>query len=660
MRVHNNRVVWGELLRRMTSTRLAIIAWRIALLYVVMQLCHAIFYLYNADLVGEIAADEMAQLWRGALLFDNASIIYSMLLFLLLSALPIPDRWWNSRAYRTTLAVCYILPALIVIAANMGDTVYFHYTQKRCTADELFFADNDNTIELMLQFMWENMHLVALSLAMLALLIWGYGLRCRAEGLFQNVALRIVARIALLLFVVFCCIVGIRGGMTRMTRPITMSNAMLYTQSPAKANLILSNPFCIIRTLSGGVTVPEFYEEDELNAIFSPSHYPAEYHSEMFGRYEGYNVVLFILESFSAEHSAYLLPEEHTGEGYTPNLDRLMREGLCFSRCYANGATSISAPPTIWSSTPSYETPFMLMSESLAECRPMPRLLADKGYSTAFFCGSERGSMGFGAYARMTGIDKLYSMEDYAARYSMADFDGKWGIWDEPFMRYMGEELSAMQQPFFATIFTLTSHHPFIVPDEVRDELPEGTTLNHRPVAYSDRALGRFVEQYRDEAWFSNTLFVFVADHVSSERMAERTLHAPGCFHIVGCIYAGDGSLEGNYGSIVSQTDIMPTVLGLVGNDEPYFAIGRDIFNEPWRVPFTLIRSGYSYVGLTDEYVVEFDGEQITGVYGYDDLLHEQNMASSTDVSQTEKLLKAVLQSYYTRVEAMNYAPDAK
>ena len=84
MRVHNNRVVWGELLRRMTSTRLAIIAWRIALLYVVMQLCHAIFYLYNADLVGEIAADEMAQLWRGALLFDNASIIYSMLLFLLL------------------------------------------------------------------------------------------------------------------------------------------------------------------------------------------------------------------------------------------------------------------------------------------------------------------------------------------------------------------------------------------------------------------------------------------------------------------------------------------------------------------------------------------------------------------------------------------------
>lgn len=660
MKNRYNSSFLGELLRRLSHTRLAITAWRIAMLYATMQLCHLIFYLYNADLVGEITAAEVGQLWRGSLLFDNASIIYSMLLFLILSALPIPDRWWNSRAYRTTLFTTYILPAFVIVAANMGDTVYFHYTQKRCTADELLFADNDNTVELILQFMWENMHLVALSLALIALLAWGYR-RCRhTEELFDGIILRTVSRILLLLFVVFCSIVGIRGGMTRMTRPITMSNAMLYTQSPTKANMILSNPFCIIRTLSSSVTVPKFFDAEELQSIYTPSHYPAEYHSEMFGRYEGYNVVLFILESFSAEHSAHLLPEEHTGEGYTPNLDRIMREGLCFSRCYANGATSIMAPPTIWSSTPSYETPFMLMSESLAECRPMPRILADKGYDTAFFCGSERGSMGFGAYARMTGIDRLYSMEDYAARYSMADFDGKWGIWDEPFMKFMGEELTELQQPFFATIFTLTSHHPFIVPDEVRDELPAGTTLNHRPVAYSDRALGRFMEQYRHEPWFENTLFVFVADHVSSERMAERTLHSPGCFHIVGCIYAGDGSLQGDYDSIMSQTDFMPTILGLVGNDEPYFAIGRDIFNEPWREPFTLIRSGYGYVGLSDDYVVDFDGRDILGVYGYDDVHRERDIAISADVENIEKMMKATLQSYYTHVEARNYAPDAR
>ena len=656
----NNRGLWRKLFESIQHSRLAITAWRIALLYVVMQLCHIVFYLYNADLVGEITAQEVGQLWRGSLLFDSSSIIYSMLLFLLLSALPIPDRWWNSDAYRTTLFASYILPAMVMVAANMGDTVYFHYTQKRCTADELFFAENDNTIELMLQFMLENMHLVALFLLLVALLAWGYRRTFCTQELFASIAPRVLSRIALLLCIVFCAIVGIRGGMTRMTRPITMSNAMLYTQSPTKANMILSNPFCIIRTLSSSVTVPTFYDAEELSAIYSPSHYPAEYHSEMFGRYEGYNVVLFILESFSAEHSAHLLAEEHTDGGYTPYLDKIMREGLCFRRCYANGATSITAPPTIWSSTPSYETPFMLMSESLAECRPLPRILADRGYNTAFFCGSERGSMGFGAYARMAGIERLYSMEDYAARYSMSEFDGKWGIWDEPFIDYMGEELSSFEEPFFATIFTLSSHHPFNVPDEVRDELPAGTTLNHRPVAYSDRAVGRFMERYRDEAWFRNTLFVFVADHVSSERMAERTLHAPGCFHIVGCLYAGDDTLQGEYNSIVSQTDVMPTLLGLLGNDEPYFAIGRDIFNEPERTPFTLIRSGYGYVGLTDEYVVDFDGKNILGVYGYDDLYRERNIASQVDISEVEKLMKATLQSYYTHVKAMNYAPDER
>ncbi len=656
----NHKGLVRELAERVMHTRLAITIWRIALLYAMMQLCHATFYLYNSDLVGDIALEEVTTLWRGSLLFDNASIIYSMLLFLLLAALPIPDGWWSSRGYQQAMHLAFIIPASVMVAANMGDTVYFHYTEKRCTADELFFADNDNTLILVLQFLWENLHLVLLGLLLIVALVWGYRRNYRVESLVGGVVPQVVVRLIVLLVVVLYSVVGIRGGITRMTRPITMSNAMLYAKNSAQANMILSNPFCIIRTISNGIDVPHFFEEGELEEIFTPLHYPEEYHSDMFGRYKEYNVVLFILESFSAEHSAYLLPEEHDGEGYTPNIDRLMAEGYTFKRCYANGMTSIAAPPTIWSSIPSYETPFILMSESLADCRPMPRILADSGYTTAFFCGSERGSMGFGAYAHIAGIDKLYSMEDYAARYSMADFDGKWGIWDEPFIDYMGEELSSFKEPFFATLFTLTSHHPFNVPEDVCDELPEGTTLNHRPVAYSDRAIGRFMDKYRNEEWFDRTLFIFVADHVSSERMAERTLYAPGCFHIVGFIYAGDGSLRGETSDIVSQSDFMPTILGLVGNDEPYFAMGRDIFNEPWRRPFTLVRSGYGYVGLDNDRVIDFDGRGIIGAYSYDDIHHSRDISSEQELSAADSLMKATLQQYYEHVSKMDYIPKSR
>ena len=109
------------------------------------------------------------------------------------------------------------------------------------------------------------------------------------------------------------------------------------------------------------------------------------------------------MESMSAEHSAYLKPELYgngTQPGYTPFLDSLMRQSLCFGQMYANGTRSIQAMPAVLGSIPSFKQPFVLMPQSLGKSRQLPQILRDKGYRTAFFCGSERGSMGFGAYAR--------------------------------------------------------------------------------------------------------------------------------------------------------------------------------------------------------------------------------------------------------------------
>ena len=121
----------------------------------------------------------------------------------------------------------------------------------------------------------------------------------------------------------------------------------------------------------------------------------------------------------SAEHSAYLKPELYgngTQPGYTPFLDSLMRQSLCFGQMYANGTRSIQAMPAVLGSIPSFKQPFVLMPQSLGKSRQLPQILRDKGYRTAFFCGSERGSMGFGAYARSASIERLLSREDYGRR----------------------------------------------------------------------------------------------------------------------------------------------------------------------------------------------------------------------------------------------------
>lgn len=647
---------------RAVRTRFALMLWRIAMVYVAMLLCRVAFYCYNRDLIGSISAGEIWELFKGTILIDNSSIVYADSIFILLSMLPLPLRWWSNRWYQGLLFLIYMVcNALFVVAANLGDAVYFHYTQKRCTADEIFFADNGNTAKLMLKFAVDNWHLVIYGVLLIAGLAYAYRRRREVIDMTRG-KIACVAHTAVLLLTAWLCIVGIRGGVTGMTRPITLSNAMLYAESPAKAYFILSNPFCVIRSIDMQLDYERYFDHERLAEIWTPSHYPEDYDSEMFGRYEDYNVMLVILESFSAEHSKYLSPDLYSeqSEGYTPFLDSLMNRSLTFTRCYANGSVSVAAPPSIWSSMPSYGKPHMLTPYSLGECRPMPRLLSEMGYETSFFCGSERGSMGFGAYAHIAGIENLYSMEDFMAEYGDEEFDGSWGIWDEPFLGFMGEQMGRMQQPFFASIFTLTSHHPFNVPPKYKDVLPEGTTRNHKPVAYTDMSIRRFFEQFSGEEWFSRTIFVFVADHVSSEKSTERTLHMPESHRVVGFIHVPDGSLQMRYDSVVSQVDLAPTLLGLLGNREPYFAIGRDVFNEPERRPIVLIRLMFDYEIIIDDYIVEFDTHEIKGVYLADDYLRKNDLRDSAteEVTWAVEQTKAIIQQYFEHVVRMNYMPD--
>ena len=635
-------------MKRLLHTPLALLVWRIVLLYAVLMLCRTAFYLYNAAVLGPLTWAEAGPLLAGALKFDTASIIYADGAFILLSLLPLHLR--ERRWYRAVLFWYYVaVNAVLVAATNLADTVYFRYTQKRFTADEVFFADNDNSVQLVGKFMAENWYLVLLWIALTALLAWGYRRKVREESLFNRGWAYYIGNTAVLAAAVGLSIAGVRGGMTRMTRPITLSNATLYTADSGKANLILSNPFCILRTIgsAGSVKYKKYFAPEELPRRFTPVHQPADSAAvDLTGR----NVVVFIMESMSAEHSAYLCPEVYADrevKGFTPFLDSLMQNGLVFKQMYANGTRSIQAMPSVLGSIPSFRTPFVLMPQSLGESRQLPAMLADKGYATAFFCGSEHGSMGFGAYARSAGVDRLVSREDYEARHGTEDFDGYWGIWDEPFLQFTGEELAAMPEPFFAALFTLSSHHPFVVPEQYAATLPDGYTRIHKGVAYDDQAFRRFFHRFSGEEWFRRTIFVFVADHVSSEKFAEKTRSYPGNMHIIGFIYTPDGALQGEVREVTQQLDIMPTVLGLTGNTEPYFAFGRDVLNEPQRPRWSASYDG-KFRALTGEGAVVLDDS------GYE----VQECPATPAADSLMQSFRALIQQYYSHIERKSYTPN--
>ncbi|MBQ7893367.1 MAG: sulfatase-like hydrolase/transferase [Alistipes sp.] len=635
-------------MKRLLHTPLALLVWRIVLLYAVLMLCRTAFYLYNAAVLGPLTWAEAWPLLAGALKFDTASVVYADGVFILLSLLPLPLR--ERRWYRAVLFWYYVaVNAVLVVATNLADTVYFRYTQKRFTADEIFFADNDNSLQLVGKFMAENWYLVLLWIALTALLAWGYRRRVREESIFSRGWAYYIGNTVIFAAAAGLSVAGMRGGMTRMTRPITLSNATLYTADSGKANLILSNPFCILRTIgsAGSVKYKKHFAPEELARRFTPVHQPADSAAVNLA---GRNVVVFIMESMSAEHSAYLCPEVYADrevKGFTPFLDSLMQNGLVFKRMYANGTRSIQAMPSVLGSIPSFRTPFVLMPQSLGESRQLPAMLADKGYATLFFCGSEHGSMGFGAYARSAGVERLVSREDYEARHGTGDFDGYWGIWDEPFLQFMGEELAATPEPFFATLFTLSSHHPFVVPEQYAATLPDGYTRIHKGVAYDDQAFRRFYHRFGGEEWFRRTIFVFVADHVSSEKFAEKTRSYPGNMHIVGFIHTPDGALQGEVREVTQQLDIMPTVLGLTGNTEPYFAFGRDVLNEPQRPRWSVSYDG-KFRALTDDGAVVLD----------DSGTEVQECPATPAADSLTQSFRALIQQYYSHIERKSYTPN--
>lgn len=290
------------------------------------------------------------------------------------------------------------------------------------------------------------------------------------------------------------------------------------------------------------------------------------------------NVVVLILESFATEFWGVA----NGGRGYTPFLDSLAPRGLFFANNFANGRRSIEALPSILLGVPA------LMSNPLAkssyqgnEWVGLGHLLEEEGYHTSFFHGAVQGTMYFDVIARMAGMRDYYPLERYPRDRQEADYDGHWGIYDGPFLDFALGELKTHREPFFSTIFTISTHPPYTLPAEWEAILPEGELEMHQNVLYVDRMLEEFFEAARREPWFENTLFVITGDHTQSSRsLTYDTLL--GRYMTPLLLYHPGMSLPWvDPERITQQVDLLPTILDVVGIDRPgqLPLFGRSVFS---------------------------------------------------------------------------------
>jgi phosphoglycerol transferase MdoB-like AlkP superfamily enzyme len=366
------------------------------------------------------------------------------------------------------------------------------------------------------------------------------------------------------------------------------------------------------------------------------------------------NVVVLVMESFSAEMMGSFNGENLKAEGYTtftPFLDSLVEHSLIFDRSFANGHKSISALPSVLSSIPSLHHPFVLTPYAATNTLPsLPRLLKEKGYSSSFYHGAPNGSMGFNSYMNLIGVDEYYGMTEYG---NDDDFDGLWGIWDEEFMQFFADGLTSAQQPFISTLFSVSSHHPFKVPERHKNKFTEGPVPISKCMSYSDMALKKFFAKLSQEEWFNNTLFVITADHVSGTIHFPETKTAWGAYHIPIIFYApGDSTLSGRQSKLAQQLDIMPTVLDYLAYDKPYLSFGKSLLSAD-SPNFTVNTWSGLYQWFSGDWLYQSDGKKAVALYNYqEDPLLLQNLLSTEPerASTMDAQLKAFLQQYNNRI----------
>jgi hypothetical protein len=464
-----------------------------------LYLClRGLFLVCNYHRFSGVSAKEIATAFLQGVRFDLAAIAAINLLFTLLTFLP--RRLDSAPAWERLTKIAFLALNAPFLVINVIDLEFFQFTGRRSTL-ELFTLAGDAAVHpfMVARYYWP---LALLGLALFAALFFLYGKVPTGVSIEVRRA-TIPAWLLSLLCAVAFSIIAIRGGL--QWKPLAPAQAMPGAPGDL-GQLALNSSFTVLKSYNQRrlPRIHYFTSRNDLMQVLRPF---VEGRMIIPDEPRRDNVIILVLESFAAEY----MGAGNGGARYTPFLDSLASQALFFPHNYANGRRSIEAMPSILAGLPS------LMPDSLLESLyqnnqllGLGSLLTPRGYTCSFFHGAQNGTMRFDTFMHRAGISHYFGLKEYPDR---TDFDGDWGILDEPYLQYVARELSRQKPPFMATVFTLSSHHPYTVPDKYRGRFKRGPLAIHESIGYTDFAVEQFFATARQQPWYSNTLFIITADH---------------------------------------------------------------------------------------------------------------------------------------------------
>jgi phosphoglycerol transferase MdoB-like AlkP superfamily enzyme len=624
---------------------LIVFIYRILLVLFLFSLSRIGFYLLSFKMFPGLTPGEFLSIMKGGLLFDISATVYINSLFIILHILPFDFRY--NDIYQKVLKYIFFITNGLALAVNSADFIYYRFVFKRATADVFrTFENESNLSRFFFRYMFDYWQVTLFGLVILFLMVYLYNkVKVKKPEPSNRLAYHII-NVLVIPLVAALVIGGARGGYKHSTRPITISNAARYVKNPRDVAIVLNTPFSLIRTFGKkALTKLDYYDSEKLDELYDPHYIPSGDKP-----FREDNVVIIILESFAREYIGSLNKDLDGGTytGYTPFIDSLLKESLTFEVSLCNGRKSIDAMPSILASLPSLETPYIISHYANNKINGIATLLKKKGYYTSFFHGAPNGSMGFDSFARMAGFDDYEGLDQYPDK---NDFDGMWGVWDEPFFMFFAEKLNSFPEPFMASLFSISSHHPFEVPEKYRNKFRKGPAPIVEVVGYTDFALKKLFDRISAAPWFKNTLFVITADH-TNESIHREYQNDFGVYSVPIIFYKPGSELKGIKNRIAQQIDIMPTIMNYIGYDEEYIAFGNDLFDDTYE-SFAYNTNGSTYHFYMMDHIFEMIDDKPVGLYNYkNDRILENDIKEEEPelTSQMEQKLKAVIQSYNTRL----------
>jgi len=620
--------------------------------------------LFNRELIGNTPTSSFVEAFGNGLRFDLRVAVYILLPLLLgtLSRRVMAAR----RLLRLWLTVC----ASIAILLGLIELNFYQEFHQRLNGLVFQYLQEDPAT--VLSMLWNGFPVLQLlaawgiaSLGMFVVFRWLDRLTRSAPSARRGSAW--YTRVAVFTLLVLVCVVAARGTL-RQGPPLRWGDA--YTTDSMFANHLGLNASLSLydaaktrysshRDNAWQATMPAEQAQSVtrdllltandtlVDADLAPVR--RDYQPPADGKLPIKNVVVILMESFAGHFVGALGNQDNI----TPSFDRLADEGLLFTRFFSNGTHThqgMFASMACFPNLPGFEY-LMQTPEGGHRFSGLPQLLGGRDFNDVYVYNGDF------AWDNQSGFFGNQGMTRFVGRNDFVDpvvDDPTWGVSDQDMFGRALEELDKMDgsEPFYALLQTLSNHTPYALPDPLPVEPVTGHgSLNEHLTAmrYADWALGQFFEKARKAPWFDQTLFVVVGDHGfgATEQLTEMDLYR---FNVPLLLIApGVTERFGSRRDVVgTQVDIVPTVMGRLGDQVRHQCWGRDLLaleaNDPG---FGIIKpsGGEQTVAmLRGDRILVQPKDQEPRLYRYS--LGEHPEAIRLDAGEIDPLMAEQLQAY--------------